>query len=341
MEQHSGDRCPACGAQVSGADNFCEKCGHEMFAAAVSTGSAVAMACRNCGSAQITADGYCEQCGQEAPSARDHVEIDLGRLAGVSDRGRRHLSNEDAMGLALTETPGGTAAMAVVCDGVSTSARPAEASLAAAQAALGELTGMLRGGMRAAEALPRAVLAADAAVRDLAGQSLNAPAATMVSAVVTADAVVVAWIGDSRAYWLPADHDLGNQLLTRDDSLAVELAAAGALPAADAITSPHAHIVTRWLGADAEPGEPHSEAFQPPGPGVLLLCTDGLWNYQPEADGLARLAGTISPGDLASAAAALLAFALEAGGQDNVTIVLIAFPPTGNGALARERSMPP
>jgi len=295
MEQHSGDTCPACGAQVSSADNTCEKC------------------------------------GREAPSGRDHLEIDLGALAGVSDLGRRHASNEDAMGLGLTETPTGTAAMAVVCDGVSTSTRPAEASLAAAQAAIRVLTDMLRGGMRAAEALPKAVRAADAAVRDLAGESLNAPAATIVSAVVTADAVVVAWIGDSRAYWLPADHDLGNQLLTRDDSLAIELAAAGALPEADAITSPHAHIVTRWLGADAQAGEPHSAAFQPPGPGVLLLCTDGLWNYQPEADGLARLAGPKSPGDLAGAAADLLAFALEAGGHDNITIVLIAYPPRANG----------
>jgi serine/threonine protein phosphatase PrpC/ribosomal protein L40E len=330
MEQHSGDVCPACGAQVSSADNFCEKCGRELSATAVSTGSATATACRNCGSAQITADGYCEMCGQVIPSGRDHVEVDLGVLAGVSDRGHRHFRNEDAMGLALTETPTGTAGLAVVCDGVSTSTRPDEASLAAAQAALRALTDMLPGGMTAAEALPRAVLAADAAVRDLAGQSLNAPAATIVSAVVTADAVVAAWIGDSRAYWLPADHDLGSQLLTRDDSLAAELAAAGALPEADAITSPHAHIVTRWLGADADAGEPHSTTFQPPGPGLLLLCTDGLWNYQPEADGLARLAGPKLPGDLAGAAADLLAFALGAGGQDNVTIVLVAFPPDGN-----------
>lgn len=291
--------------------------------------------CSDCGSAQITADGYCEQCGRKAASDRDHVEINLGALAGVTDRGRRHFRNEDAMGLALTETPTGTAALAVVCDGVSTSARPDEASLAGTEAALHILTAELRAGTTAGEALTTAMLAADTAVSDLAGQSLNAPAATIVSGVITADAVAVGWIGDSRAYWLPADRGPGGRLLTRDDSLAAELMAAGALSAADAITSPHAHVVTRWLGADAEAHEPHVATFQPPGPGVLLLCTDGLWNYQPEADGLARLARPKSSSDLAGATTDLLAFALEAGGQDNVTVVLIAFPPRGDGGVAR------
>jgi serine/threonine protein phosphatase PrpC len=239
------------------------------------------------------------------------------------------------MGLALTETPTGTAALAVVCDGVSTSARPEEASLAAAEAALRVLTEKLRAGITPAEALTTAVLAADAAVRNLAGQSFDAPAATIVSGVVTADEIAVHWIGDSRAYWLPEDPGLNAERLTRDDSLAAELIEAGALSEADAKSSPHAHVVTRWLGADAETGEPHAVSLQPPGAGLLLLCTDGLWNYQPEANGLARLARQRSPGDLAGATADLLAVALEAGGQDNVTIVLIAFPPRGNDALAR------
>ena len=156
-----------------------------------------------------------------------------------------------------------------------------------------------------------------------------------MSGVVTADAVAVGWIGDSRAYWLPEDRGPGGRLLTQDDSLATELMAAGALSAADAITSPDAHIVTRWLGADAEAHEPHVATFQPPAPGVLLLCTDGLWNHQPEADGLARLAQAKSSSDLPGATTDLLAFAVEAGGHDNVTVVLIAFPPRGNGAVAR------
>ena len=50
------------------------------------------------------------------------------------------------------------------------------------------------------------------------------------------------------------------------------------------------------------------------------MCTDGLWNYLPEADDIARFcAGT----DAAAAARALVDYALRAGGQDNITVVVI------------------
>src|SRR2546429_7509589 len=68
------------------------------------------------------------------PSARDHAEVDLGPAAGVSDRGLRHHRNEDAMALAAEQAPDGPAVVAVVCDGVSSSARPDGASPGAAPA---------------------------------------------------------------------------------------------------------------------------------------------------------------------------------------------------------------
>ena len=91
--------------------------------------------CPFCHAEQITADGYCESCGREVPSGRDHLELDLGPLAGVTDKGLRHARNEDAMALATAESATGPAVVAVVCDGVSSSRRPDEASLAAVQAA--------------------------------------------------------------------------------------------------------------------------------------------------------------------------------------------------------------
>ena len=54
------------------------------------------------------------------------------------------------------------------------------------------------------------------------------------------------------------------------------------------------------------------------GPGVLLVCTDGLWNYLPEADDIARICGGYGA---AEAAGALVDYALSAGGQDNITVV--------------------
>ena len=243
MPEASAGVCTECGAPVAATDNFCERCGREL-ANAGGSGSSPAAACRNCGSSAVTADGYCAECGHKAPSGRDHLEIDLGALAGVTDRGLRHSRNEDAMALALTQTPSGRVALAVVCDGVSTSHRPDDASVAAAETALRVLTAEVRSGAPAAEALTSATRAAHKAVHDLADASDDAPATTIVSACATTDSVAICWVGDSRAYWLPAG-DSDPRLLTRDDSLGEALVAVGALTETEAVRSEHGHVLTR------------------------------------------------------------------------------------------------
>jgi len=320
--------CPRCGTTADRTDNFCETCGLEIAAVRLVAAGASSASCMSCGSEQISADGYCEQCGSKAPAARDHFELDLGTLAGITDRGLRHHRNEDAMALAASHTPSGAVALAAVCDGISTSERPDAASLAAANAALSALLAELRAGAPSDDALRTAVTAADTAVRELAADSLNAPAATFVAAVVSMAEVATCWVGDSRAYWLPVGTEhTGARSLTRDDSLASALVSAGALPEDEAIASPHGHVVTRWLGADAAELEPHIATFEPPGPGVVLLCSDGLWNYMPDAAGLSGLALPKAQSDMRDAAADLIAFALRSGGRDNITAVLIAYPP--------------
>jgi serine/threonine protein phosphatase PrpC len=87
-------------------------------------------------------------------------------------------------------------------------------------------------------------------------------------------------------------------------------------------------VVTRWIGADLSDPVPHLLRFEPPGPGVLLLCSDGLWNYQPDAAGLAGLALPAALTDPLGACRTLASFAIDAGGADNVTAVLAPFPPT-------------
>jgi serine/threonine protein phosphatase PrpC len=275
------------------------------------------------------------------PSGRDHQELDLGLLAGVTDRGLRHHRNEDAMALATADTAEGPVALAVVCDGVSTSDRPDEASLAAAQAAVQVLLTAVRTGQDLNEASAQAARSAGEAVARLAGRSAASPSATLVAAVLTGAAATVCWLGDSRAYWLAAQADQGAppdqaappaeaaaRLLTRDDSMAEEMVAAGLLSPDQALASPHAHVVTRWIGADLTGSDPHVMTFEPPGPGVLLLCSDGLWNYEPEAAGLAGLALPAAQSDPLAAAVTLTRFAIEAGGRDNITAVLIPFPLT-------------
>jgi serine/threonine protein phosphatase PrpC len=328
MTGGEGRSCPSCGRAVSPEDNFCEACRAELAPAATSgyqVAGAAAAACPSHPDAQVTPEGYCESCGRRVPSSRDHTELNLGALAGVSDRGLRHHQNEDAMALATAADEAGPVALAVVCDGVSSSSRPADASLQAAQAAMRVLLAAVRTGADVTEASADAVAAAQEAVAGLKGPPGDSPSATFVSGVLTSDKATLCWLGDSRAYWLGPDET--SQKLTTDDSLAEEMVATGLLNAADALASPHAHVVTRWVGADADGGAPHVATFEPPGPGVLLLCSDGLWNYQPEAAELAGLALPRAMTDPLGAASDLVTFALNAGGHDNITAVIVPFPP--------------
>src|ERR1700727_2585270 len=80
-------------------------------------------------------DGYCPSCGRRVEAGgvhmetdRDHMEQNLGQVAGVSDRGLRHSRNEDAMHFAVADTDDGPVAVAIVSDGVSSAPRPDEAS---------------------------------------------------------------------------------------------------------------------------------------------------------------------------------------------------------------------
>ncbi|HUC59805.1 MAG TPA: PP2C family serine/threonine-protein phosphatase [Streptosporangiaceae bacterium] len=327
----AGPSCPSCGQPVWPGDNFCESCSAELSPALLSGDQAKpGRQCPDCPDATISPEGYCENCGRKVPSGNDHVELALDIVAGVTDRGLRHPRNEDAMALASALAAGGPVALAVVCDGVSTSTNPDEASQAASQSAVQVLLTAVRSGGDLSDASVRAVKAAQQALDELADTAnaqFNAPSATFVSAVVMAGMVTVCWLGDSRAYWIDADGPEASRQLTIDDSIAQELVARGVLSEAEALASPQGHVVTGWIGADAAEAKPHVATFEPEGPGAVLLCSDGLWNYQPDAAGLAGLSlpGAIS--DPLGTAVALVDFANKAGGGDNITAVLIPYPP--------------
>jgi serine/threonine protein phosphatase PrpC len=320
--------CPSCGRAVAPDDNFCEACGARLVQpAANGSVSGMAGACPFCRSADVSADGYCQSCGRRLPSHRDHAELDLGLLAGVTDRGLRHHRNEDAMALATLELASGPAAVAVVCDGVSGSARPDEAAQAAAQAIAQALMAAMRNGDDPVQASATAFGSAQDALVSLSrgAPADNVPATTFVCAVLADGAITVSWLGDSRAYWLRPGPPPAADQLTVDDSVAAEMIAAGLASQTSALALPEAHVLTRWIGADICEA-PHVARFEPPGRGVLLLCSDGLWNYQPDGADLARLALPAALTDPLGAAGALVSFALTAGGVDNVTAVLAPFP---------------
>jgi serine/threonine protein phosphatase PrpC len=324
----AGPDCPVCGAAVLPEDGYCEACGADLMVRRADPAGQTEAVCPDCGSTSFT-DGYCDQCGRLAPSARDRLERDLGAVAGVTDKGLRHSRNEDAMAFAVlgTGTPS-PATVLVVCDGVSTSVGADRASQTAADTALDDLLLSLRRGEPAAASTGAAIEAAQRAVLALAAgypDGPNAPSCTIVAAVVQPGLITVGWVGDSRAYWLSGDVEASRRL-TEDDTWAGQLVADGTVDEGEAYKAPHAHSILRWLGPDAPDEPPHVLEFVPDGPGLVLACSDGLWNYVWDAADLSRLAAG-GWGGLAAGAASLTATALAGGGHDNITVVLAASPP--------------
>ncbi len=302
------------------ADCFCEECGQRM------TGSPVhgATACARCGAGPETvdADGFCSACGvRREAQERDRVEFVLSPdFAGVSDRGLNHHRNEDFLAMLLA--PAGTRVL-VVCDGVSNTIDADRASQAAAESAVRMLA---RGASM--EAAIAAAQKAVAGLRRNRSSGADSPATTIVAAVITQSSatrirVTVGWLGDSRAYWIGQGKAVQ---LTRDHSWLLEVVESGEMQLQEALRSSNAHAITRWLGADAPVDSPAAIVasivnMEFAGPGCLLLCTDGLWNYASEPESIAEL---VRPrGDAITKARAMINFANAHGGHDNITAALL------------------
>ncbi|MGV2916819.1 PP2C family serine/threonine-protein phosphatase [Streptomyces alfalfae] len=306
---------------------------------APAAGDKVCVACR---SGRVDADGYCENCGHAQPRERDHMEQELDTVAAVSDRGLRHHRNEDAFAISAAALPDGSSAVvAIVCDGVSSATRPDEASLAASRAANETLQEALPRGTHPQQAMHDAILSAADAVNALAAEPTsarehsphqNAPACTLVGAVVAAGLLVVGWVGDSRAYWVPDDREGPTVRLTEDDSWAAQMVAAGLMNEAEAYADERAHAITGWLGADAYELEPHTASFKPDRPGVVVVCTDGLWNYAEAVEEMARAVPADAADRPLHSAQVLVGHALDGGGHDNVTVAVVPFPFVPRGA---------
>lgn len=291
--------------------------------------------CPGCQAPCEPGDVFCEGCGarlageEEATAAGgDRVELDHGVAAAISDRGRVHRRNEDAFSLQLWEE---RLVAAVVCDGISSASAGDAAARKAAEAAGARLAAALQD-RRAdgRQAVAEAVSAAHGSVGRVPWTSRidrDAPSCTLVCALYRDDEIVIGSVGDSRAYWLGAD---GNRRLTTDDSWAEEQVAEGAMTTEQAMSDPRAHTITHWIGGDAPERPPQVISLRAKHPGRLLLCTDGLWNYAPEAGELGELVGRLPPRASAAAVArALTDTALERGGRDNITVSILDVHPQG------------
>jgi PPM family protein phosphatase len=315
--------CPNCGTVVLESDRFCEECGTALIEDEIASSAG----CQKCGAnvEALDAEGYCSNCGFRNVLAEPAiVVVKSAVLAGVSDPGLRHPHNEDSLALATVDSAARSTQILVVCDGVSSSQNPDRAAQVAAETICQELTRSLLQ-QPADRALKMATAKAAAAVSALpyfATDDIDSPSTTLVAAIVQNNMATIGWLGDSRAYWLSAQ---GSRQLTIDDSWLNEVVNSGELSLQAAQQSPNAHAITRWLGADAKDNvEPAIVQFKIPGSGYLLLCSDGLWNYAPEADQIADLIRRTASTDAATVAQYLVEFARSQGGRDNITVAILA-----------------
>jgi serine/threonine protein phosphatase PrpC len=360
--------CPACAAPIADGDTFCEACGAQLngspdasgVAAATSTSTpqisttqarttspddtapiprtvVKSIECAQCGG-RILDDGFCGICGQKARSPRDHwTEQPAQWVGGVCDKGIAHAANEDAMALAATAD--GSLAILVVCDGVTSAPYSERAALAAARAACSQLTATSAppaDGVAAVvsywtAALESASTEANGSAVGVAhtlGDPSEPPSCTYVAAVVSGSLIMVAWCGDSRAYWLPDSGEA--RQLTIDHSLGTELMASG-MSRAEAEADPAFHTITRWLGADSVDHSPEFASQPIDGPGWLLVCSDGLWNYASALEEIVKLVadlGARSDSNPVRLASSLVDWANAAGGHDNITAALARCDPS-------------
>ncbi|MGZ4183727.1 MAG: Stp1/IreP family PP2C-type Ser/Thr phosphatase [Solirubrobacteraceae bacterium] len=155
---------------------------------------------------------------------------------------------------------------------------------------------------------------------------------TLTAAYVDDASVAIAHVGDSRAY-LFRDGTL--ERLTQDHSLVEELVRQQKLTPEQAAGHPQRSIITRALGPEANV-EVDTWTYPVRAGDILLLCSDGLTTMISE-DRVADILG--AAGSLDGRADALIDAANEAGGRDNITVVLFRLEDVGEDGQADQPTM--
>ncbi len=175
--------------------------------------------------------------------------------------------------------------------------------------------------IKAGELLARAIQMADEEIIKHSNRRPQAlPMGTTIAAVrVQGHEYEIAWVGDSRVY---GARDGEFKQLSQDHSYVRELVEQGAISAEQARTHPHRNVVTQALGV-TDPQSLRVETLKgslAPG-NQLLLCSDGLTEEVDDAD----IARVLSRSDLSTQECVdhLILAALDGGGSDNVTVILL------------------
>jgi protein phosphatase len=143
---------------------------------------------------------------------------------------------------------------------------------------------------------------------------------TVVALLLNGEDYEIAWVGDSRAYL----YDGAVRQLTRDHNPVSELLATGILTREEAANHPDRHVLTQSLGVsrsvDLDPGKVTGKLAAGQ---QIILCSDGLSD---EVSTVAMAGHMKKTHTTRAQVDILLNAALEAGGRDNVTVVVIGEP---------------
>ena len=223
-----------------------------------------------------------------------------------TDTGRQRRANEDSL---LARAP-----LFVVADGMG----GAQAGEVASRLAVEAFEGGLHDAAEPEAALAELAHDANSRIHELSHSNAEqAGMGTTLTAVYVGEREIsIAHVGDSRAYRL-RDGELLR--LTEDHSLVDELLRQGRLTPEEALEHPQRSVITRALGPEGAV-EVDTRSYSARDADIYLLCSDGLTTMVPE-----ELLATIlaAPGTLRELGEALIAAANEAGGRDNITVVLL------------------
>lgn len=188
-----------------------------------------------------------------------------------------------------------------------------------------------------AYALGQAVESANLAIIQAAkqGKGRAGMGTTCTAAMLENEHLVIAQVGDSRAYLL---HNGRLQQITRDHSLMADLIEAGRITPEEAKVHPQRSVITRALGSDPRT-EPDLYEIGVHEGDRLLLCSDGLTAMLDDNEIRAILGSVTDPQRCASR---LINQAVDAGGVDNVTVIVVdvtGFAEVRHNKLARKTKM--
>jgi protein phosphatase len=231
--------------------------------------------------------------------------------AGISDVGRVRAHNEDAV---LLSPP-----LFAVADGLGGHEAGEVASTIAIEALMDVAPARAD-----AKALGRGARSANKAVIEAAkeGVGREGMGTTLTAAVIEGTRIAIAHVGDSRAYLM---HDDVLERITEDHSMVADMIRQGTISEDESRDHPNRSVITRALGSDPNMYADTFEVTANVGD-RLLLCSDGLTGMLTDQ----QIAETLNAyRDPESACRALVDAANAAGGNDNISIVVVEITDEG------------